>query len=178
MKLSIFIFTSLSFLFSQRTDFGSDNGQTSWRAVNDGVMGGLSTGKVTYSETSMTFVGNVSLANNGGFASIRSAYQKRDLSDFSKVKIKYRSEGYDFGFSMNKDRRFWIPNYKQNLKQTNWEWKTVEFDLMDFNEYYIGRPTGAKIDKRLLSQIIQIGLITNEKRAGSFKIEVDYLEFI
>lgn len=178
MKLLTGGFLLLSLIAIKRIDFGSEEGQTDWRVVNDGVMGGLSTGEVNYSETSMTFSGIVSLENNGGFASIRSAYARRDLSGFAKIKIKYRSEGYDFGLSLSRDRRFWVPNYKQNLPQTDWQWKTVEFDLMDFKEYYIGRPTGAKIDERLLSQIIQIGLITNEKRAGSFKIEVDYLEFI
>ncbi|MEM6525185.1 MAG: CIA30 family protein [Bacteroidota bacterium] len=178
MKLLTLFFTISVLMVSSRIDFGVKNGNTTWRVVNDGVMGGLSTGKVNYSETSMTFSGAVSLENNGGFASIRSAYARRDLSDFKKIKIKYRSEGYDFGLSLNRDRRFWIPNYKQNLPQTDWQWKTAEFDLLEFKEYYVGRPTGAKINESLLSQIIQIGLITNEKRAGSFKIEVDYLEFI
>ncbi|MEM7110548.1 MAG: CIA30 family protein [Bacteroidota bacterium] len=178
MKLLFGSLLLLSLMFVTRIDFGSEDGQTDWRVVNDGVMGGLSTGEVKYSETSMTFSGDVSLENNGGFASIRSAYAKRDLSVFKKIKIKYRSEGYDFGLSLSRDRRFWIPNYKQNLPQTDGQWKTIEFDLMEFKEYYVGRPTGAKIDGDLLAQIIQIGLITNEKRAGAFKIEVDYLEFI
>ena len=125
-----------------------------------------------------SFTGKVSLENNGGFASVRSDYQLRDLSGFSKLKLRYRSEGYDFAFSMNKDRRFWIPNYKHNLVQTDWEWKTIELELMDFKEYYIGRPTGGKISEVELARIVQIGFITNEKRAGAFKIEIDYLEFI
>lgn len=162
----------------QHIDFGTNNGLANWRVVNDGVMGGVSTGQVSYSDTSMTFAGNVSLKNNGGFASIRSSYQQRDLSEFTKVRIKYRSEGYIFAFSMNKDRRFWIPNYKQDMEQTNWEWKTSEFDLLDFKEYYIGRPTGKKVSETELGKIIQIGFITNEKREGAFKIEIDYLEFI
>ena len=172
-SLILFILAS-----SYRIDFGSQDDQIRWRVVNDGVMGGLSTGSVTYYETSMAFSGRVSLENNGGFASIRSSYRERDLSTYTQVKIRYRSKDYDFGLSLNKDRRFWIPNYKQNLSQTNWEWETVQFDLLDFKEYYIGRPTGNKISKKELAQIIQIGFISNEKRAGDFNIEIDYIEFI
>ena len=62
-------------------DFGK--GQvTSWRALNDGVMGGRSIGLVEYDRTSMTWAGTVSLENNGGFSSVRSEWGERDLSGY------------------------------------------------------------------------------------------------
>lgn len=179
MKVVIAILAlGMVILSPNKIDFGTKDGQTSWRVVNDGVMGGLSIGKVEHTESSMVFTGDVSLANNGGFASIRSSYAERDLAEYTRVKLRYRSDGYNFGLTMNKDRRFWIPNYKQPLEPTNWKWKVIEFDLLDFKEYYIGRATGRKISESELKRIIQIGFITNEKREGPFKIEIDYLEFI
>jgi hypothetical protein len=48
-------------------------GEDKWRIVNDGVMGGLSTSNVRINdEGKISFSGNVSLDNNGGFASLRS----------------------------------------------------------------------------------------------------------
>lgn len=43
-----------------------------WRVTNDTVMGGVSSGELAWSDGALVFTGELSLANNGGFASIRS----------------------------------------------------------------------------------------------------------
>jgi hypothetical protein len=43
-----------------------------WRVVNDTVMGGVSTGELAWVDGELVFTGELSLENNGGFASIRS----------------------------------------------------------------------------------------------------------
>lgn len=43
-----------------------------WTTVNDPVMGGMSTSKVTFADGGLVFSGTISLDNNGGFASARS----------------------------------------------------------------------------------------------------------
>ena len=62
-------------------NFGKGD-NASWRALNDGVMGGRSIGVVDYSRKTMTWAGTVSLENNGGFSSVRSEWGTRDLSAF------------------------------------------------------------------------------------------------
>lgn len=42
-----------------------------WRIVNDGVMGGVSSSRVSHTGDALRFAGEISLANNGGFASMR-----------------------------------------------------------------------------------------------------------
>ena len=42
-----------------------------WRIVNDGVMGGASASRVSRAGDALRFAGELSLANNGGFASMR-----------------------------------------------------------------------------------------------------------
>lgn len=50
-----------------------DAGQVAvWTTVNDPVMGGLSTSRITFDNGGLLFSGNISLENNGGFASARS----------------------------------------------------------------------------------------------------------
>ena len=45
-----------------------------WQCVNDGVVGGRSGARVTISDRKhLEFFGNLALANNGGFASVRSS---------------------------------------------------------------------------------------------------------
>lgn len=51
-----------------------------WRLVNNGVMGGISTSKAIIKDDKIIFSGNVSLENNGGFASLRSPVKDYDFS--------------------------------------------------------------------------------------------------
>jgi NADH dehydrogenase [ubiquinone] 1 alpha subcomplex assembly factor 1 len=44
-----------------------------WRIVNDGVMGGVSSSRVSRAGDALRFAGEISLAHNGGFASMRRA---------------------------------------------------------------------------------------------------------
>ena len=52
-------------------DFTAD-ASTDWYVQNDTVMGGVSSSSVRIEQGEMVFSGNVSLDNNGGFASVRS----------------------------------------------------------------------------------------------------------
>lgn len=54
-------------------DFTTPGGVDGWRAVNDTVMGGVSSGELGWSDGMLVFTGELSLDNGGGFASIRSA---------------------------------------------------------------------------------------------------------
>jgi hypothetical protein len=53
-------------------DFGSGTPADGWGVVNDTVMGGVSSGQLALTDGVLVFTGDLSLDNNGGFASIRS----------------------------------------------------------------------------------------------------------
>ena len=58
-----------------RLDF--KDGIGSWSTVLDGVMGGLSTGRVSQPEAGiLRFTGELSLENNGGFSQMRTAVRE------------------------------------------------------------------------------------------------------
>lgn len=54
------------------TEFITDQGVEGWSVVNDTVMGGVSSGRLAVEDGVMFFSGELSLENNGGFASVRS----------------------------------------------------------------------------------------------------------
>jgi hypothetical protein len=62
-------------LMSFASAAGGDDAKR-WRALNDGVMGGMSDGFFMSGERGANFVGNVSLERNGGFASVRAAVEE------------------------------------------------------------------------------------------------------
>ncbi|WP_425391646.1 CIA30 family protein [Ekhidna sp.] len=156
-------------------DFSSDKTQD-WYIINDGVMGGLSKGKALDTDDGVLFYGEVSLENNGGFSSYRSPWKEYDLRAFDQVSIRYRSEGIRKAFVMETDRRFYIPNFKVSLPGSD-TWVTETFRLSAFKQYRLGNPTGESFQPANKDEIIRIGFITDEKRSGEFKFEVDYIKF-
>ena len=67
-----------------------------WVAVNDGVMGGRSTGGPTLPDGTLKFRGDLSLANNGGFASVRSVGRSFDLSSATAVVLRVKGDGRSY----------------------------------------------------------------------------------
>ena len=158
-------------------DFGKNKGGSEWRVIVDGVMGGLSTGKATFTENTVQFTGNLSLENNGGFSSYRMPFGEYDLSIYKQVEIKYRSEGGVFGIMLERYERFYYPYHDTKLPNTNGEWKTITIDLSSFDEIRLADKTGNKLQPEDLSKIIRIGFMKLDKKPGKFMLEVDYLSF-
>ena len=177
-----FLFGTILLLFmnaptATKLDFGKEKFGSDWRIINDGVMGGLSQGEASLTNNSVIFKGRVSLENNGGFSSFRSPYASIDLSKFTSVKMRVRTNGSKFGFTLSTDTRFYIPNYKKVFSTEAGKWEVFTFKLRDFDQYRIGRATGQKIPEEYLSKIIRMGFITNFKEEKDFTLEIDYLEF-
>ena len=157
-------------------DFKEREKVADWYIINDGVMGGLSKGKAMIGEDGLLFYGTVSLDNNGGFTSLRSPYSNFNLTPYSVVEIKYRSKGVRQAFQMEVDRRFYLPNYKVPLKNTE-DWTIVRIQLEEVKQYRMGSKTGRLLESDALDEIIRVGFITDEKRAGDFTFEVAYIKF-
>ena len=180
MKLLLFF---AMMLFSDKEklkfDFGKDKGKTNdWYSLTDNVMGGVSSSKISYSANTLMYSGNISFRNNGGFASLRSEFNKYDLSAYTEVKIRFKSSNQKFALTLENSNRWWEPNYKYEFQSdSETDWKTVSFKLKDFHEEIIGRKTGNKISQSNLKDVIRIGIITNDKKEGEFSLEIDYIEF-
>jgi hypothetical protein len=161
-------------------DFGAD-GEESWYAVNDTVMGGVSNGDVTFDDNSMVFEGAVSTDNNGGFASVRSPQDETDLSMYSRVLIRMKSEGQPFSMVIADSPLWYADQFKYDIESPNEDWNTIEILFEDFEEYTImtgyPEPTGAVMTSEDAEEIIHIELMSKQFEDGDFRIEVDYIAF-
>lgn len=157
-------------------DFGKEQGAYGWRIVNDDVMGGRSTSSAYLTENTLYFEGEVSLQNNGGFASIRSPYQTQDLSRYTEVIIRARGTSRDFALSFDTSRAWYRPNYKFNFTPDQ-QWREYRLKLADLPQYQIGKPTGRTIDGSKLSSVKRLGIILFDKLEGPFWLEVDFIRF-
>lgn len=66
-----------------------------WGALDDVVMGGTSESSIILTENTALFTGNVSTANSGGFASVRTRNFESaiDLTGFSGIQLRVKGDG-------------------------------------------------------------------------------------
>lgn len=169
--------TPVSSNFNSNIDFGLNKIGSNWKVMNDGVMGGLSKGDVTLTKNSLILKGEISLANNGGFSSIRCPWGKMDLSKYSEVTIKYRSTEQKVAICFEPNRRWWRPYYMLDLNPTQGKWKTVTLKIEEAKKYSIARPRNAYLTKEIRKEVLRLGFMTNDKKESPFEFEVDFLKF-
>tara|TARA_R110002073_G_scaffold139232_2_gene289288 strand:- start:66089 stop:66589 length:501 start_codon:yes stop_codon:yes gene_type:complete len=157
-------------------DFGNTKDGHNWTPVNDTVMGGASHSSTTLTSTSLLFKGDVSLENNGGFASIRSADGLYDLSKFTKVSIRFKSKGRRFALRLAEANSTVRANYKHHFSSSTENWEERTMQLANFKYYHKGAMTEQNSKEGLVT-IVRIGLILSDGQEGPFELEIDNINF-
>ena len=146
-----------------------------WVAVNDGVMGGRSSGGPKVVDGRLEFSGALSLANNGGFSSVRSVGRDFDLGDASHLVLKVRGDGRRYQLRLATDARYrGMPiSYGAGFATTAGEWTEVRLPLADLQPTWRGNDLqGPPLDP---SRVREIGLLIGDKREGPFSLLVDWI---
>ena len=157
------------------TTIAFDMDASAWRSINDGVMGGLSSGGMIQIEQGLRFTGEISLENNGGFSSAR-RLAEQDLSGATSVRLEVRGDGREYQFRIRQDSRFDGVAWRAMFPTKN-EWQTVEIALDEFIPVYRGR-TVAEAGPVVASRIEQIGFLLADKNDGRFKLDIRRIEFL
>ena len=106
--------------------FEGDESPDRWMIVNDGVMGGLSRSRISLTEkNTAVFEGEVSLANNGGFASVRSRPEAMPTAGTSRLAVRVRGDGREYQLRIRTDNTFDGVAYRWNFKTRADDWMTV-----------------------------------------------------
>ncbi len=159
-------------------NFGSKGcGDCGWFVVVDGVMGGLSSGLINVNDSGIVMRGAISLENNGGFASLRTPFAALDLSQYKELVIRYASSGQNFSFTLNNYRRFWQPRFKATLPVTEGEWKTETVTFESFAQYRFDERIGGAPSQTALQNILRLGLISSDKVASEYMMQIDFIRF-
>ena len=157
-------------------DFTGGDAVKEWQAVNDGVMGGVSEGKfkVTDAKT-MEFFGTLSLANNGGFASVRSKARKLELEKGDTLVAKLKGDGREYTLNLYPNRSRTAFAYRATVQTEKDEWIEIRVPLDEFEATSFGRvvrEAGAVKPEEITS----VGLFLGDKKAGPFKMEVEWIK--
>jgi len=104
-----------------------------WTTVNDPVMGGLSTSTVAFGDGALVFSGNISLDNNGGFASARSPQDPgigQRATGATSIGVRARGDGKTYVFRVDSAGQPW--SYIQRFSTEAGAWRTYELPVGDF----------------------------------------------
>lgn len=147
-----------------------------WRPVNDGVMGGLSSGGPKFENDHMIFSGIIN-TNGGGFSSVRAPVQQGDLKTAGGLRLKVKSDGRAYKITFRTDARYgWRQiSFQAPLPVTlNGEWAEVSVSFDDLRASVFGRPIrGAEFNK---NKVEEIGIILADGRDGPFSLTVDWIK--
>ena len=157
--------------------FNFDNSpqEPRWVAVNDGVMGGRSSGTAVVVDGQLQFSGVLSLENNGGFASVRSVGHEFDLGDATTVVLRMRGDGRRYQLRLATDARYrGMPvAFGAEIEARAGEWTEVRVPLSSLN----ATVRGSAVQDALLdpSQVREFGLLIADKCEGAFTLAVDWI---
>ena len=173
--ISLFVQTPVSAAEKPVAAFTSDEALKAWTSVNDGVMGGVSKGGFKRSEQgTLIFSGELSLANNGGFASVRMKETDLGLAGTSELVVKAKGDGRTYWVDVRFADQMGASSYRAFLPTTAGEWKETRLPFADFKLQAFGRELPLKPINP--ASIASVGFTLADKKEGPFSLEVEYVK--
>lgn len=149
-----------------------------WTTVNDPVMGGRSTSRVTFGGGGLVFSGNVSLENNGGFASARSPQDPgigQRAAGATSLAVRAVGDGKTYVLRVGTAGQPW--SYIQRFPTEAGVDRVYQLPVANF------QPVGMRLDPApeappILdpSGISQVSIYILDKQQGPFEITIGVIE--
>lgn len=148
-------------------DFSRPSVVREFRVVNDSVMGGVSSSRLSQTNAGARFEGDVSLENNGGFASFRGPIQFP--AESAALLLTVRGDGQRYKLTLKVDDSPGTAQYQAAFVAPR-EWQTLRFEPADFVASFRGRAVAAP--RLRLVDVQYVGLLISDKQSGAFRIEL------
>ena len=156
-------------------DFSKSAEKENWRIVNDVVMGGVSQSEIIITDDSNAiFRGDLSLENNGGFASVRTNPMDYQLTGYTDITTRVKGDGRTYQLRLRTDDKSDGISYQSEFQTVDGNWITVKLPFREFVATFHSRrvPDAPVLDPRNISQI---GFLIADNREGSFKLEIGWI---
>lgn len=154
----------------------SKNAQANdWYVLNDGVMGGVSNSTIVLNDDGYgLFSGNVSTANNGGFASVRYQFDEKAINGKTKIALRVKGDSKSYQLRLKAETGDYY-SYVVNFKTSN-EWETIEIELSDMYPSFRGRKLSMPNFES--STIEEVSILISNKKNERFELLIDTIELV
>ncbi len=148
-----------------------------WYTVDDDVMGGVSSSTVEFVDPSLlSFTGDMSLENNGGFASVRSDWTPMNLSDADGVLLRVLGDGNLYRLRIRTKTTGSDISYNALFQTTPETWSIVYIPFTDMLPTYRGFLMDVgELDR---ANIGSFGFMLSDKQPGKFRLLVDWIRAV
>lgn len=153
-------------------DFSHPDALSHWSAIDDAVMGGVSQSQLAHNtEGHAVFQGEVSLANGGGFASVRCHPLPLGQAGATACVIEVMGDGRRYKLNLRTEDSFDGVNYQLRFDPPAGQWQSLVLALSHFAPSWRGRPVpdAPRLDP---ARIRQIGLMIADRQAGRFRLAI------
>tara|TARA_B100001094_G_C18052221_1_gene730614 strand:+ start:456 stop:1004 length:549 start_codon:yes stop_codon:yes gene_type:complete len=176
--LTTFLLISIS-MNSQSIDLINPEkniGITNWNIVNDDVMGGISSSYLSINdENNLIFNGNLSLKNNGGFASSRLSFKQDTLLGIKSFEIEFKGDGNTYKLRLRQNNR--RASYSCDFKSLKDKWVKVNIKIEDFKPSWRGY-SYSDYPSLDIEKINSLGIQISDKQEGEFTLEIKHIKAI
>lgn len=155
-----------------------------WGAVDDVVMGGVSSSNLILQEKTAIFTGRVSTDNNGGFVSVRTKNftPPWDLSAYQGIRLRVKGDGQRYKFITRCEGKWDGISYCYSFNTIADVWMTIDVPFADLIPVFRAK-TVSEADKfdgskvyslqLMLSKFEYDGAYNPTFRAGAFSLEIE-----
>ncbi|WP_324719936.1 CIA30 family protein [Salinimicrobium sp. HB62] len=151
-------------------DFSENDDWSAWDIENDVVMGGRSSSQLLRSEEgNAIFKGEVSLENNGGFASVQYRFPSKDITGYETAVLHLKGDGKKYQFRLKEDLRD-RASYIYEFETTG-DWQTVEIPLNKMKPVFRGRDVD--MPNFSANSIQEVRFLIGNKKRQEFRLEID-----
>ena len=157
-------------------DFNKKNDLNQWGPINDTVMGGISDSQLQMTkEGNALFAGNVSLENNGGFASLQSQPSTYDFTGYEGIAIRVKGGGKRYKLSLKNNTFLDSARYEAAFNTEKDVWTTIQIPFNTLVPTFRGivLTNETPLD---ISRVKSFGLLISDKQEGPFRIEITWIK--
>lgn len=158
-----------------------------WGALDDVVMGGVSESNIRLVENTALFSGNVSTANSGGFASVRTRNfdPSINLSGYEGIELRVKGDGKRYKFFIRSTTTWDGIGYAYSFDTIYNMWITVRIPFDALTPVFRAKTvkTGEKIDtsnicsfQLMLSKFEYDGELNPKFEPGFFQLQVETIK--
>ncbi len=157
-------------------DFTGADAAKVWQNVNDNVMGGVSEGKFKITDKkTLEFFGTLSLANNGGFASVRTKAKKLGIEKGDTLIARVRGDGREYEMNLYVPTIQIAYSYRAlfQTKKDEWIEVTLPFDKFEATSFGKVVKNAGQVNP---TSVNGLGFMLSDKKAGPFKLEIESIK--